>query len=71
MILLQPGGRVGENGGVVPVSRQEHRMDPFPRGENDPAYRWAFVAWMVLFLGVVCLGLANFLYGVGKARFGG
>ena len=43
-------------------------MDPFPRGENDPAYRWAFIAWMVLFLGVVCLGLVNFLFGVWKAR---
>lgn len=46
-------------------------MDPFPRGENDPAYRWAFVAWMILFFGVISLGLANFLYGVVKARFGG
>ena len=43
-------------------------MDPFPRGEHDPAYRWAFVAWMVLFLGVVCLGLANFLYAFTKSR---
>lgn len=46
-------------------------MDPFPRGENDPAYRWAFVAWMVLFLGVICLGLANFLYGVLRSRLAG
>jgi hypothetical protein len=38
-------------------------MDPFPRGEHDPAYRWAFVAWMVLFLTVVSLGLVNFLAG--------
>lgn len=41
-------------------------MDQFPRGEHDPAYRWAFVVWMVLFLGVICLGLLNFLTGVGR-----
>lgn len=61
----------GENGGDHPESLLRCPMDPFPRGENDPAYRWAFVAWMILFFSVISLGLANFLYGVVRARFGG
>jgi hypothetical protein len=34
---------------------------PYPGGEDNPGYRWAFTAWVVLFLGVICLGLANYL----------
>jgi hypothetical protein len=33
----------------------------YPGGENAPAYRWAFTVWVVLFLLVVCAGLANYL----------
>ena len=33
----------------------------YPGGENAPAYRWAFTLWLILFLGVICLGLLNFL----------
>jgi hypothetical protein len=33
----------------------------YPGGEDAPAYRWSFTLWLVLFLGVVCLGLLNFL----------
>lgn len=33
----------------------------YPGGESDPAYRWAFTIWIVLFLGVLCLGLLGYL----------
>ena len=33
----------------------------YPLGEDAPAYRWAFVVWIVMFLGVLCLGLLNYL----------
>ncbi|OWK43561.1 hypothetical protein FRUB_03160 [Fimbriiglobus ruber] len=36
-------------------------MDQFPGGENNPAYRLAFTFWLVLFLGVVCIGLLCYL----------
>jgi hypothetical protein len=40
----------------------------YPGGENDPSYRWAFTLWLILFLGVVCLGLLNFL-GIAAERW--
>ena len=33
----------------------------YPGGEDNPAYRWAFTLWIVLFLTVICLGLLNYL----------
>lgn len=32
-----------------------------PGGETSPAYRWAFNAFTVLFLLLICLGLLNYL----------
>ena len=43
----------------------------FPGGEDAPGYRWAFTAWLVLFLGVICLGLLNYLGLFLKARWPG
>jgi len=33
----------------------------YPGGVSNPAYRWAFNAFAVLFLLMVCFGLANYL----------
>lgn len=33
----------------------------YPGGETAPSYRLAFTLWVVLFLGVICLGLVNYL----------
>lgn len=33
----------------------------YPGGDHHPAYRWAFNLWIVLFLGVICVGLLNYL----------
>jgi hypothetical protein len=33
----------------------------FPGGESQPAYRWAFNAFVILFLITLCIGLLNFL----------
>jgi hypothetical protein len=41
----------------------------YPGGENAPAYRWAFTAWLVLFLGVLCLGLLNYLGIFAKSKW--
>lgn len=35
--------------------------DAYPGGEGAPAYRRVFDLWVLLFLGVICLGLLNFL----------
>lgn len=47
----------------------EPTLDPYPGGANSPAYRWAFAAWVVLFLGVICIGLLNYLGIYAKARW--
>lgn len=36
-------------------------VQPYPGGETAPAYRAALTLWVVLFLGVICLGLVNYL----------
>lgn len=36
-------------------------LQPYPGGEDAPSYRWAFTVWIVLFLGVLCAGLLNYL----------
>ena len=41
-----------------------------PGGESSPAYRWAFNAFAVLFLVLVCAGLLNYLGWYLKARTG-
>ena len=41
-----------------------------PGGESSPAYRWAFNAFAVLFLLLVCAGLLNYLGWYLKARTG-
>lgn len=33
----------------------------YPGGDDAPAYRRVFDLWIVTFLGVICLGLLNFL----------
>ena len=41
----------------------------FPGGEDAPAYRWAFVLWVVTFLGVICLGLLGYLGLYAKSKW--
>ena len=36
-------------------------VQPYPGGEAAQSYRAAFTLWVVLFLGVICLGLLNYL----------
>ena len=36
-------------------------VQPYPGGEDRPAYRWAFNVWIVLILLVICLGFLNYL----------
>lgn len=43
----------------------------YPGGADAPAYKWAFTAWTVLFLGVICLGLLNYLGLFAKSRWPG
>jgi hypothetical protein len=43
----------------------------YPGGEDAPAYRWAFTLWVVLFLGVICLGLLGYLGLYAKSRWPG
>ena len=33
----------------------------YPCGEDAPIYRWVFGLFVLLFLGVVCVGLLNFI----------
>lgn len=39
-----------------------------PGGDDLPAYRWAFNAFVLLFLLLVCFGLANYLLWYLKSR---
>lgn len=39
----------------------EEEYDPFPGGTTSWGYRFAFQAWMALFLLTICAGLVNFL----------
>jgi hypothetical protein len=52
----QPAASVLEGGPLVPGS------------EDSPAYRWAFNAYVLLFLLLVCIGLLNYLGWYLKAR---
>ena len=42
----------------TPTSDAVHK---YPGGEDAAGYRWAFTLWVVLFLGVICVGLLNYL----------
>jgi hypothetical protein len=42
--------------------------DPYPRGEADPAHRYAFQAWVVMFLLILCYSLAHYLAMWAKSR---
>jgi hypothetical protein len=35
----------------------------YPGGDTMPAYRYAFMIWMVLFLICLCFGLLNYIGG--------
>lgn len=39
-----------------------------PGGDDLPAYRWAFNAYVLLFLLMICFGLANYLLWYLKSR---
>jgi hypothetical protein len=41
----------------------------FPGGTEARPYRWAFQAWLILFLGLVCLGFINYLGTMFHNRF--
>jgi hypothetical protein len=36
---------------------------PYPGGADAPAYKYAFQAWMIVFLLTICVGLLVFLGG--------
>jgi len=38
-----------------------NKPQSFPGGESEPAYGYALKLWLFLFLGVLCLGMLNFL----------
>ena len=42
-----------------------------PGGDDLPAYRWAFNTFVILFLLLICFGLANYLGWYAKAHWGG
>ena len=52
-------------GGFTMTSQQSSTsaepVHTYPGGQDAPAYRWVFTAWVVLFLGVLCMGLLNYL----------
>lgn len=48
-------------GAFVTTPQHPEPVQSYPGGENAPAYRAAFTLWVVLFLGVICLGLLNYL----------
>lgn len=35
--------------------------EQYPGGENAPAYRFAFQAWVVIFLLVICTSLLHYI----------
>jgi hypothetical protein len=39
----------------------EPTTQPYPGGDDHPAYTFAFQVWVVLFLGIICVGLLNFI----------
>lgn len=57
MIFLVPwiGPTMPEQPEPRPVTQ------PFPSGEAHPSYGYAVTLWLVLFLGVLCLGMLNYL----------
>jgi hypothetical protein len=54
-----PGRKVV--GGPTMTPQTDPGYDAYPGGEGAPAYRRVFDLWVLLFLGVICLGLLNFL----------
>ncbi len=53
-----------------PTPPTEPAGPTYPGGADAPAYRWAFTLWIVAFLGVICLGLLNYLGIYAKAKWG-
>jgi hypothetical protein len=45
----------------VTTPQSPEHLQSYPGGETAPSYRAAFTLWVVLFLGVICLGLLNYL----------
>jgi hypothetical protein len=55
----------------APTPPPSEPVHSYPGGEDAPAYRWAFTLWVVLFLGVICLGLLGYLGLYAKSRWPG
>ena len=53
----------------MPAPIPPEPVHTYPGGEDAPAYRWAFVLWVVTFLGVICLGLLGYLGLYAKSRW--
>lgn len=53
----------------TPPSPPIESVQEYPGGETAPAYRWAFTVWLMLFLGVLCLGLLNYLGLFAKSKW--
>jgi len=51
---------------VPPPTEPSEPTHRYPGDEKSPSYRWAFSAWIILFLTVICLGLINYLATVFK-----
>jgi hypothetical protein len=52
------------------MDQPKPERQPFPGGEDNPGYRWAFHAYSGLFLLTLSMGLLNFLGSYLKARMG-
>lgn len=48
-------------GDLLPQDDLEKRGPYYPGGEDAAIYRYVFGLFVVLFLGVICIGLLNFL----------
>ena len=45
------------------MTTENAETQEYPGGDNRPAYKYAVMIWMVLFLVILCFGLLNYLGG--------
>ena len=55
----------------APDAHPSPETDPYPGGCQCLAYKWAFNVWLLLFLGVICAGLLNYLGIFAKSLYPG
>jgi hypothetical protein len=54
-------GYVGSHGAMMNEPPADAACQTYPRGEDDSSYVIVFQIWAVLFLGIICVGLLNFI----------